>query len=42
MEKSKKDMDEGRTYGKVYTKTHKKRAERSMLRAEKKEQEEKK
>ena len=30
MEKGKKDMDEGRTYGKVYTKTHKKRAERSV------------
>ena len=41
-EKGKKSTEEGGTYGKVYTKTHKKRGKRSLSRAEKKEQEEKK
>ena len=41
-EKSKKDTDESGTYGKVYMKTHEKRGERSVSRAERKEQEEKK
>ena len=38
-EKQKADEDEG--YGKIYTKTHKKRAEQSMSRAERREQDEK-
>ena len=42
MEKAKKDTEESATYGKVYTKTHDKRAERSVSRAERKEQEEQK
>ena len=41
-EKTKKDTEESDTYGKVYTKTHEKRAERSVSRAERKEQEEQK
>ena len=42
MDKTKQDMEESDTYGKVYTKTHEKRAERSTSQAERKEQEEKK
>ena len=38
-EKQKVDEDEG--YGKIYTKTHEKRAERSMSQAERREQDEK-
>ena len=41
-DKTKKDMEESDTYNRVYTKTHEKRAERSMSRVERKEQEEKK
>ena len=41
-EKTTKDMEESDTYGKVYTKTHEKRAERSISRAERKEHEEQK
>ena len=41
-EKTKKDTEESDMYGKVYTKTHERRAERSVSRAERKEQEEQK